>query len=114
MGGFLWNGWIMNNLNEFQRFGLWILEWITAEEAKRLANDGDPILEPVFRHHCLVFLSSSFLSSLFLSSSMYIKLIIIIIYQGVSLQDPAGEAGKSDLDHRTPRPRYILTPLRIV
>jgi len=28
-------------------FGLWILEWITAEEAKRLANDGDPILEPV-------------------------------------------------------------------
>jgi len=28
-------------------FGLWILEWITAEEAERLANDGDPILEPV-------------------------------------------------------------------
>jgi len=28
-------------------FGLWIWEWITAEEAERLANDGDPILEPV-------------------------------------------------------------------
>ena len=29
------------------RFGLWTWEWITAEEAERLANDGDPILEPV-------------------------------------------------------------------
>jgi len=28
-------------------FGLWTMEWITAEEAERLANDGDPILEPV-------------------------------------------------------------------
>jgi len=28
-------------------FGLWTWEWITAEEAERLANDGDPILEPV-------------------------------------------------------------------
>jgi len=28
-------------------FGLWTWEWITAEEAERRANDGDPILEPV-------------------------------------------------------------------
>ena len=37
-------------INEFatqKRFGLWTWEWITAEEAERRANDGDPILEPV-------------------------------------------------------------------
>ena len=81
---------------------MWTWEWITAEEAERLANDGDPILEPVF------------LSSLFLSSCMYIiiklirKFSIIALYQGVSLPTTAGEAGKSDLDHRTLWPRYIL------
>ena len=37
-------------INEFatqKRFGLWTWEWITAEEAERRANDGDPILQPV-------------------------------------------------------------------
>ena len=37
----------INELATEKRFGLWTWEWITAEEAERRANDGDPILEPV-------------------------------------------------------------------
>ena len=40
-----WNG--LEWIGIYNRFGLWTMEWITAEEAERLANDGDPILEPV-------------------------------------------------------------------
>ena len=40
------------------RFGLWTWEWITAEEAERLANDGDPILEPVCLIIIIIIISS--------------------------------------------------------
>ena len=42
----LWSRFI-NEVATQKRFGLWTWEWITAEEAERRANDGDPILELV-------------------------------------------------------------------
>ena len=54
-----WNG--LEWIGIYNRFGLWTMEWITAEEAERLANDGDPILEPVslaiiiYDHICFIF-----------------------------------------------------------
>ena len=42
-----WSRFINELKQPKKRFGLWTWEWITAEEAERRANDGDPILEPV-------------------------------------------------------------------